>query len=148
MISWDCQLHLVINFFCSLFLWLVMVSEWIISREIFSYVQDVKCRSFSPQRLVRSGRECNWTDIQGKRKKVICKTILQIELPCWILYSSIYRRNGCRLMCYQARSRNCEERLLASSWPSDLPSTWNNSDLIGRILMKFDIWDFFFFENL
>ena len=43
-----------------------------------------------------------------------------------------------------------EKRLLASSCPparpSVCPSAWNNSAPIGRILMKFDIWDLL--ENL
>ena len=47
---------------------------------------------------------------------------------------------------FWVRSDNCEKRLLASLGLairlSGRPSTWNNSDPTGRILMKFGIWIF------
>jgi hypothetical protein len=40
---------------------------------------------------------------------------------------------------YGARLQICEKRLLASLCLSVHLSAWNNSDLTGRIFMKFDI---------
>jgi len=40
---------------------------------------------------------------------------------------------------FQARSQNCEQRLLASSYLSVRPSARNNSAQTGRIFMKFGI---------
>jgi len=45
-------------------------------------------------------------------------------------------------VCFYARSKNCEKRLLASSCPSVCPSAWNNSASTDWIFMKFDIWYF------
>jgi hypothetical protein len=45
--------------------------------------------------------------------------------------------------CFQTRSQSCEKRLLAESCPSFCLSTWNNSAVTGRMLMKHDIGDFF-----
>jgi len=47
---------------------------------------------------------------------------------------------------FQARSQNCEERLLASSYlfvPHVLPFSGYNSAVAGLIFMEFDIWLFF-----
>jgi len=38
--------------------------------------------------------------------------------------------------------QNCERRLLASSYLSECPSSWNTSAATERISMKFDIWEF------
>jgi len=46
----------------------------------------------------------------------------------------------------KARSRNCEKRLLASSFLSVSLSVCNSSAVTGRIFVKFDIW--IWFENL
>jgi hypothetical protein len=49
---------------------------------------------------------------------------------------------------FKVPSQDCEKRPLASSCLSVclLPSAWNNSALVGRIFMKFDVG--VFFENL
>ena len=47
-----------------------------------------------------------------------------------------------------ALSQNSEKRLLASSCLSVYQSAWNNSAPTRRILTKFYIWAFFFFENM
>jgi hypothetical protein len=46
----------------------------------------------------------------------------------------------CLRVCFYARSKNCEKRLLASSCPSVSLSACNNSSSTYRIFMKFDIW--------
>jgi hypothetical protein len=38
--------------------------------------------------------------------------------------------------------QTCEKRLLASLCPSVCVSALNNSNLTGRVLIKFDIWGF------
>jgi hypothetical protein len=43
------------------------------------------------------------------------------------------------LFLHQARSQNCEERLIAPSRLSISPSAWNNSAPTGQISIKFDI---------
>ena len=44
---------------------------------------------------------------------------------------------------FQARSQDCEKRLLASSHLSACLSAWNNSVPTARIFGKLDIWGFF-----
>ena len=61
----------------------------------------------------------------------------QLNLLIWIELT---------LSGFYVRSQNCENRLLASSCPSVRPSACNTSVPTGRILIQFDIWDFF--ENL
>jgi hypothetical protein len=55
-----------------------------------------------------------------------------------------------RIKSFLARSKNCEERQLALLFMFDCmpvcPSALNESALIKRIFMKFDIWALF--ENL
>ena len=68
------------------------------------------------------------------------------QLRCWDWQWVIKKSlglNAIKLADFQARSRNCGKRLLASSClslcPSICPSVWTNSLPTGRILMKFQI---------
>ena len=57
------------------------------------------------------------------------------DTPCRLLFA---------VVSLLAASANLQQRLLASSYLSVRPSTWNNLASTGRILMKFYRRDFFF----
>ena len=65
------------------------------------------------------------------------------EVSYWTTFYSLLVRSW-------VHSKNCEKRLLALSRLSGCLSAWNNSNPIGRIFMKFDIWIFFekYAENI